>query len=137
MTELLNSILVVNDCSVYDTNVLGIGILGGLIVIVLLAIIVRMLIVDGFSNIGTVIGIAIFAVLMAAFAALMFVVFSSKPIDIKMYIAANDIKVEQLSTYFDIKDISETNENTFMYIEPKEEYYSDVLNWYTNNLAKQ
>lgn len=137
MTELLNSILVVNDCSAYDTNILGIGILGGLIAIGLLAIIVRMLIIDGFSDIGPVIRTTIFAVLMAAFAVLMFVVFSSKPIDIKMYIAANDIKVEQLSTYFDIKDISETNENTFMYIEPKEEYYSDVLNWYTNNLAKQ
>lgn len=131
VTEVLNSISIMTDYSREQWQFIVCGVL--LCIAALIGIIYLVdIVATGYFKVEKNISVyvAIYTLITVIGTILLFWWYAETPISIKMYIASNDVTISQISTYFDVNSISSVDENTFMNIEPKEEYYEEALEWY-------
>lgn len=133
LTDILNAITIVNDCSSYWVNVVVAAVAIGLISILgVVALILKTVRASFTYEISKSI-ILMVGTIISAGVSVTLIWYSITSPYIKMYIAANDVPVTELSTYFELDNISSADENTFLYISPKPEYYGETLEWYRQN----
>lgn len=135
LTDILNDVTIVNDCSVSCFLILVAAYLAGLLAILGIIAIISKIVYgsfarDIFQSVVLIIGSVIMII------ALIFGIwyYNTYPQSIKMYVCAGNIPVTELSTYFTLDQVSEIDDNTFLYIQPKAEYYGETLEWYRQNV---
>lgn len=135
LTDILNNVTIINDCSSSSVSILigalataGLAILG---IIALVLIIVRATFIDSAPEIVVLVTGTILFLASSILGIWYYIV---HPENIKMYVYAGNTPVMELSTYFDLDQISEIDDNTFLYIKPKAEYYDETLEWYRQNV---
>lgn len=131
VTEVLDSILVMNDYSHGNGALILCGVIVSIIALVGILYTISQIIIGDFKDeIFKSIFMLILTVASVAFAILSFWNYKLIPVNINIYIETNNVPISQISTYFDISNVSSADEDTFMYIEPKTEYYQEALEWY-------
>lgn len=56
--------------------------------------------------------------------------YMERPAFIDFYISANDVEIQQITKYFKVSEINETDDTLVCHIEPKSEFYDDLITYW-------
>lgn len=130
--EILKTVNVLNDYSTENFfGLLGI-ILGAIGTAVFVFSFISSLVAKNKEGIIFII-LALFTSGLTLFAIWSYVSF---PYYVNIYISTNGVKIEQITEYFEINQLSEVEEMTVCRITPKSEYYDEIVEAYRTSVRK-
>lgn len=130
--EILKTVNVLNDYSTENFfGLLGI-ILGAIGTAVFVFSFISSLVAKNKEGIIFII-LALFTSGLTLFAIWSYVSF---PYYVNIYISTNGVKIEQITEYFEINQLSEVEEMTVCCITPKSEYYDEIVEAYRTSVRK-
>ena len=122
--EIFQNVTVLKDCTTANTLALVLIVMGFLTALINVFIFIKGFDdIDAAAKIGTIV-IAVWCALGGAFDVWLYL---ERPASIDLYISAKDVEIQQLTEYFKVSEISETDDMLVCHIEPKPEYYDVVL----------
>lgn len=131
ISEILQNVTILKDCTSINSIAAMLMVLGFLAALINVVIFVRSFSESSImGKIGTIV-IAVWCALGAAFNAWFYL---ERPALIDFYISANDVEIQQITKYFNVSDINETDDTLVCHIEPKSEFYDVVMTYWAEML---
>lgn len=131
ISEILQNVTILKDCTSINSIAAMLMVLGPLVAV---GYIVIFFIGFSESSVKGKIGAIVVAVLCALSGAFNGWFYLKRPAFIDFYISANDVEIQQITKYFNVSEINETDDTLVCHIEPKSEFYDVVMTYWAEML---